>query len=206
MKRKQKVRGQINRTETRFVLIGVEGERNKTERQYFSELIKGNNSFKLFFAKGNATDPKGIVEEVTNSINDYDIDLSGGDLAFAVMDSDANPLKQIKIWDAVSEAKKNGVEVIISTPVFEIWFLNHFLKSPSTKYYGGYDDVKKDLIKYIPDYEKNNRVFHLLKDKTIQAVNNAKLLAKYHYRLGRDEYSVESNPSTSVYKIIEKIK
>lgn len=60
---KQVKRRLKHRTEKNIILIGAEGK-NKTEKMYFTEL--GNefrDRYLIKFAKGNSTDPVGIVKD-----------------------------------------------------------------------------------------------------------------------------------------------
>jgi len=48
-------------------------------------------------------------------------------------------------------------------------------------------------------------VYDLLFDKRSQAIINAKKVMEIHEKRGIEQISVESNPSTQVYNIVEEI-
>ena len=64
---KQKQRGQAKRARKRIILIGCEGK-NQTEQNYFKEFNQTQKNYTIQPASGNSTDPKGIVEDTINSI------------------------------------------------------------------------------------------------------------------------------------------
>lgn len=111
--------------------------------------------------------------------------------------------KQEQIDQAVSRAKQNGIEVLLSVPCFEIWFLQHF--QYSTGQLTGNQAIKA-LRKYIPEYEKSKRVFFQLVSSTDTAIGNAKRLEKHHDELGVRVKSLKRNPSTEAYKLVELLK
>ncbi len=197
---KQKKRGQVNRSRTKMILIGTEG-RNKTEKIYFNEFFRNSKNYKVRFPSSTETDPEGIVQSAIRFIRNEELDLSHGDLAFCVMDTDTDKSKQAQIDKALRLAEKNEIQVLLSNPCFEIWFLQHFRYS--TKNYLSNDEVIKELAMYIQEYKKNSNVFDLLKNKQDDAVKRAKQLEKFHADLGRKQNSMECNPSTAVYKITE---
>ena len=124
-------------------------------------------------------------------------------MAFCVFDTDIGDEKQKQIDAAVIKASKKNVEIILSNPCFEIWFLQHF--GYSTKEYKSNGEVLRTLEGFIPEYEKNSDPFVILNPLTAEAIRNSKKLEKYHDDLGHRSKSMERNPSTEVYKIIEKI-
>lgn len=196
---KQKKRGRINRSRAKFVVIGAEGK-NKTEKIYFSQLFKQNSRYKPKFPTANETDPNGIVEATIRYIKNEEIDLADGDIAFCVVDTDTNPSKQAQIDKALRMAKNNGINLILSNPCFEIWFLQHFRYST-----GGLTNQEaiEELETYLGKYEKNSSVYEAIAAKQEEAVKHAKKLEKYHNELGRSPQSMQCNPSTEVYKIVE---
>lgn len=197
---KQKKRGQVNRSRTKLILIGTEG-RNKTEKIYFNEFFRSSKNYKVRFPSSTETDPVGIVESAIRYIRNEELDLKHGDLAFCVIDTDTDKLKQIQIDKALRLADNNEIQVLLSNPCFEIWFLQHFRYS--TKNYLSNDEVIRELTMYIQEYKKNANVFDILKNNQDDAIKRAKQLEKYHVDLGRKQNSMECNPSTAVYKIIE---
>lgn len=56
-----------------------------------------------------------------------------------------------QIQEAAKLANTNKIELIISNPSFEIWFLLHFIYT--TKYYDN-KSLIDDLKAYVPNYKK----------------------------------------------------
>ena len=121
---KQKKRGQVNRSRTKLILIAAEG-RNKTEKLYFHELFQNNKDYRVRFTSSTETDPVGIVASAVQYIQSEELDLKNGDLAFCAVDTDTDISKQGQINQARKLAEESGVELLLSNPCFEIWFLQH---------------------------------------------------------------------------------
>lgn len=199
----QKKRGKVSKSRKKILLIGTEGK-NKTEKNYFSHFNRmPENDYVIRFSTGNNTDPEGIVDNTVDTVKKEELNFKDGDLAFCVFDTDTGDEKQKQIDAAVIKASKKNVEIILSNPCFEIWFLQHF--GYSTKEYKSNGEVLRTLEGFIPEYEKNSDPFVILNPLTAEAIRNSKKLEKYHDDLGHRSKSMERNPSTEVYKIIEKI-
>ena len=151
---KQKKRGQVNRSRTKLILIAAEG-RNKTEKLYFHELFQNNKDYRVRFTSSTETDPVGIVASAVQYIRSEELDLKNGDLAFCTIDTDTDISKQGQINQARKLAEKNGVELLISNPCFEVWFLQHFRYS--TKSYASNDEVIRDLTTYYSGLQKERK-------------------------------------------------
>ena len=196
----QRRRNTEQRKRNPFVIIGCEGK-NKTEKLYFNNFNSRQCIIK--FSKGNSTDPKGIVEDVIRFIRNNQIDLEENDKVYAVFDTDVGQNKQHKIEEAKKLAEKNGVEIITSTPSFEIWFLLHF--GYTTKAFVSNKALQDELEKQIPDYSKSNNTYLAVKDLTGQAIENAKRLEQYQISEGQALDSENCNPYTGVYKVTEEL-
>lgn len=199
----QAERGSKKRNTKKIILIGTEGE-NKTEKLYFSALLSEfNNVYSIKFAEGNETDPESIVENTKKASEKYCTD--EGDIALAIFDTDVEQSKQSQVDSAITQAYKSNIQVIMSAPCFEIWFLLHFRYS-THQYYSSDEAVDELKKKYIDTYNKNLQVYDMLRGNQEIAIENAKKLEKYHNDLGLREKDVKRNPSTEVYKLIEYIR
>ena len=198
----QKKRGQISRTPKKMILIGAEGK-NKTELTYFKEFNRKQLAYTIKSAKGNSTDPKNIVADMISSITREDLNYAEGDLAFCIFDADTDPAKQRQIDEAVKQAKQYGIEVLLSVPCFEIWFLQHF--EASTGAISSNTAIEK-LCRYIPEYKKSSNIFFRLEPMIDEAIKRAKHLEKHHSELNRRAKSIERNPSTEAYRLVELLK
>ncbi len=204
---KQRQRDKGNRKTKFVILFGVEGK-NQTERLYFNNYQKRENPFNIHFTKGRYTDPVNIVNNTINYMKSNDISIEYGDKIYCVFDGDYNENgkdKQTEIDEAYKLAKENGIEIIMSTPSFELWLLLHF--EYTTHAFVSNDEVIKYLKKHISDYDKNKDIYTNLKNLTDDAINNAKKL-KLHFGIKeKDNISNNKyNPTTDVYKVVEYIR
>ena len=94
------------------------------------------------------------------------------------------------------------MDLYLSNPCFEIWYLLHFRYS--TKSYCSNDEVIKELSAYIQDYSKSKDVFGLIIGNLETAMKNTKKLEDYHFENGTLD-AIKKIPSTEVYKIVDKI-
>lgn len=180
------------------ILIAVEGN-NKTEKLYFNNFDKRNVNYRINYAKGNETDPLNLVKHLINEIHNMDLNLQAGDKAFCVFDIDDKIAKSRIIKAALVLAKKNNIEVITSTPCFELWFLLHFTYSTA---YVNNNQVIKQLRKYL-NYEKNMDIYNKINLKINDAIINAKKLENYQITNNKVIGDVNVNPNTEVYKLVE---
>ena len=183
------------------ILIAVEGT-NKTEKIYFSNFDDGKKPYTITIAKGNDTDPLGMIKLLSKEIDKRDIDLSNGDIAFCVFDTDVNTKKNKIIKDAINLAKEKGIRIITSTPCIELWSLLHFEYTTARL---SNNSVIKRLKKYLPKYEKNINIFPDIKDKVYEAIDRAKRLESFQLQNNKIISMVEANPNTEMYKIVEEL-
>lgn len=197
----KKIRGKENRKRKNIILIGSEGK-NKTETKYLTSFNHYLKSYVIHFSSGNETDALGVVNNTLSSFSTEDINLKNGDLVFCLIDYDTINTSEHnhKIEVALKKANQKNISVLISNPIFEIWFLQHFRFS--TKKYSTNKEVLDELKKYIPNYEKNLDVFPQLFDKTSTALENIKRLEAYHKTQNNNSIQAKC-PSTDVYQLIE---
>lgn len=190
------------------VLIVSEGI--KTEPIYFEKLVD--------FLKLNTTDiqvtgskyscPKKVVdyaieiyEKSKNTPNEYD-------LVFCVIDKDTHA-NYANAINYINNLKSKDTFIIInSVPCFELWLLLHYeytIKEFSKTVKNSICTalIKKDLKKYIPDYEKN---ISNLKEKDLayifnqEVINTAKKRAE-KLLLHCKNHSID-NPSTRIHDLV----
>ena len=75
-------------------------------------------------------------------------------------------------------ADAKGIQIALSNPCFEFWYLLHF--QYTTKFFKDYPAVKNALTTYLPDYEKAGDVYNQLAEHTAIAIQNAKRVEQYH--------------------------
>lgn len=84
------------------------------------------------------------------------------DIVICLIDMDViyNKPDEKSLYDnKKTDLQKTGIIIIETNPCTEFWFLLHFLPSFSTKAYQTYDELEKELRKYLPGYEKSKRYF-----------------------------------------------
>ncbi len=193
-------RGKKDRKRNPIVLYAAEGD-NKTESIYLQNFQK-RNGMHIIQASGNRTDPVNMMKQLVKEAKEIGLSVRNGDRAFCIIDTDTGKEKQTQINEAC-RMETNLVKVITSSPCFEEWLLLHFRLS--TKYQTSQEAVE-ELKERCPVYKKNSNIYPLIRDKQDEAIQNAKRLEKFHRDQGRGIHSVECNPSSEVYKIVEFLK
>ena len=181
------------------ILIAAEGK-NKTEKTYFSNFEDGKKSYNITYARGNNTDPLKLVKMLIEEIDELKLDLQDDDVAYCIFDTDVDPNKNKIIDEAIQLAKKNNIKIITSSPCFELWFLLHYDYTTANM---DSEEVIKRLKEYYPKYEKNINIYPNIIKEIDLAINRAKKIEKYQIDNNRRIGTVEANPNTEVYKIVE---
>lgn len=220
------------------ILIISEGK--DTEVNYFKEFnlkyvnvdIKIADKNSAGKNKSRKTDPSHLVDKAIDYIeHKYDINEDDGDSVWCLIDVDLNYNtpdainKRVgeldraykKTKDYEKERKKN-INLGISNPCFEIWYLLHYIYT--TANLKDYNAVKNKLMRetLLKDYEKNKCINSLLQDKTTEAIKNSIKLKTHHESLGRVLINfkenasiinakdiIEGNPYTNVWELIKYI-
>ncbi|MBQ7790583.1 MAG: RloB domain-containing protein [Bacilli bacterium] len=194
-------RGNYSRKSKRVILVSYEGK-NKTEKIYFNNFCNRENDFIIQIVPGNETDPVNLVKQTIQKKNEIGLDLDADDRAFCIFDTDTKIQKEKQIIEAINLASKHNIKIVTSCPCFEVWLLLHY------EYTTGYIDnesVISKLRKHNDKYEKNYNIYPEIKTYVNTAIANAKKLEKYQLENDREKNSVEANPHTNVYEIIEDI-
>ena len=181
------------------VLIAAEGK-NKTEKTYFSNFEDSKKSYNITYARGNNTDPLKLVKMLIKEIDELNLHLQDDDVAYCIFDTDVDSNKNKIIKEAIQLAKKNHIKIITSSPCIEVWFLLHYAYTTANM---NNEEVIKSLKKYYPKYEKNINIYPDVVKKIALAINRAKKLEKYQIDNNQTIGTVEANPNTEVYKIVE---
>ena len=192
-----KPRNTNQRKRKSIILLATEGK-NKTETLYFKSIPSATHVIR--FAPGNYTDPINMVHALRSEFKDLGLDLQLGDVAYCLVDSDVDPRKD-KQLEKADAASGEEIELIVSSPCFEIWYLCHFLAS--TKQYASSNDVLRTLQQYIPEYGKSMKgLWERIGDKTETAISNAIILEDKCLEQSLKPHTVAFMPSTEVYRIL----
>ncbi len=194
-------RNKYNRKSKRVVLVSYEGE-NKTEKNYLSNFSGRDKDYIIKPVPGNETDPINLVRQTIQKVKDLSLDLSEDDKAYCVFDTDTKPEKNIQIESAIKLAKDNDIIPIVSAPCVELWFLLHY---EYTTAFINSNDVIERLKKHYPKYEKNCNIYSEIKDRVDIAIKNSKKLEKYQKQNNKKLQTVDANPYTEMYKLVEEL-
>ncbi len=187
------------RKQKRKILIAAEGK-NKTEKTYFNNFENGKKSYNITYARGNNTDPLKLVNMLIKEIDDLELDLQDGDVAYCIFDTDTDLNKNKIIEEAIKLAKRYNIKVITSSPCFELWFLLHYDYTTANM---DSEEVIKRLKCYYQKYEKNINIYPDIIENLNLAIKRAKKLEKYQVDNNHKIGTIEANPNTEVYKIVE---
>lgn len=198
----QKSRGRYTRRERRLMLLVVEGERNRTETNYFRHFNALQKEYQINIVPGNETDPIRMAERAEKAWITEACDETFGDCVFCVFDTDTDVRKQREIEQAIKRSEQGHCEVILSNPCIEVWFILHY--GYSSRLFQSNNEVIRKLNEYIPNYKKSTDVFETLSDHIDDAIKNARRLEEHHRSIG-NRRGMESNPCTDVYRIVERL-
>ena len=184
------------------ILIAAEGK-NKTEKTYFSNFENGKKPYNITYARGNNTDPLKLVKMLIKEIDNLKLDLQDDDIAYCIFDTDVDPNKNKIIEETIQLAKTHNIKIITSSPCFELWFLLHYEYTTASM---NNEDVIKRLKSHYSNYSKNCNIYPVISSKTKIAYDSAKKLEKYQIDNSRNIKSVDANPHTDVYQIIDELE
>jgi len=191
-------RKQGTRIPRKVYVIVCEGE--KTERIYFNRYKSRYCNLKIETPNSKYTDPKNLAKFARKQIEKKGLNFKNGDNIWCVFDCDENTNEDIS---QACKIAKNDVKICLSNPNFEFWFLLHY-EFIVTRLERS-EVIEKLKKRHITNYSKSTDVFDDLLNKRSIAINNAKKLNTIHGKNNIELTSVESNPSTQVYRIVEEI-
>lgn len=176
------------RRESRPLVLVVCGA-ECTERQYLAGLRDNSGSRAVdMVIKQQAKAPVQVVGYASNfaerSVEDFDE-------VWCVVDVD-----EFDMDPAIRAARQDGVKLAVSNPCFELWLLLHHEDCRRTLPQCA--DVHRILKKYVSCHDKTRPDFAHFKDGVARAVERAKVLDPEGTRH-------ERNPSTNVWRLIEKM-
>lgn len=188
------------RTLGRRAIVVCEGE--KTERLYFNAIRQSLRlpTLRVRVIHPEGTDPltivRAAVDEKLTQINDQA--WVGGDLAWVVFDGDEHRFANPARWnDAIQLARGNHIQLAISNPCFELWYLLHFQAQTANL---ARAQARRRLDAYLGRYQKSMILWpDPLEARTNTAVARAIQLSE---RAGQNGLPEFSNPSTGVHKLV----
>lgn len=99
---------------------------------------------------------------------------------------------------AVNKANANALDVAVSCPCFELWYLLHFVYT--TRPFAECSQVISMLANHLDNYKKNKDVTRNLLPKLAEALKNAAHVRRDNLKTGRE------CPSTDVDKLVDKLQ
>lgn len=166
---------------------------------------------------GKKTDPINIIKKAYEykSKNNDILNYKDGDRIWCIFDVDIdykNHNSKESKYDQIVKTKKladkRKIDLGISNPCFELWYLLHF--EYSTAFLKDYNDVEKRLKRNINSYSKSSNIYPLLKDNTENAIENANRLRKYYIDLDKNlndpKDIIDCNPYTNIQDLVSYIK
>lgn len=99
--------------------------------------------------------------------------------------------------EAVQLAGRHQIQLAISNPSFEYWYLLHY--AATDRPFRDGQEMKAELRRYIAGYSEAMDIFHLLRERTSEAHDRAERLYERHPDRERDQYP---NPSTLMYQLV----
>lgn len=194
LRRKGEFRPQI-----KTILIISEGR--ETEPNYFRKFKCRNKGVQIKTPRNSRTDPISLIRFAEKKGKEYSIKYENGDRIYCIYDVNGNSDEQLEKAEEI--ASRKGMNVCLSNPCFELWFLLHYT------YYNSFcccSDLLNKLKTYIPNYEKNMKnMYAVLEEKQCDALDRAKRLAEYHAKSGNRSSIRKTNPLTSVHEVVDYI-
>lgn len=206
-------RGQKRRKIKPVILIVTEG--SQTEPKYFEHYRtrQTNIDIRVVSSRTSAgeTDYISLLRKAIEYQTSNQLFVSNGDAVWVVVDGDVNyhnpdpvEAKNRQLLRARKMAESRDIQLAISNPCFEFWYLLHF--QYTTRFLKDYPAVRTMLTSYLSRYEKNKDVFPQLAAHTEEAIQNAKRLEEYHQKGGcTSPFGLHTNPFTEVYRLVEAL-
>jgi len=190
----------------RSILIASEG--SKTEPMYFNAL---KNRLRLAMVDvevvGEGAAPITVVDRAIELRTERkraakkSLTKAEYDVVYCVIDVEAPTAESLA--RAVDKARGNRLEVILSNPCFEYWYILHFKKTSAP--FNTSQNTKSALRQEHPAYcESDTTIFDVVYPKTGEAIKRSKEVLKEQHNDPEDLSNC--NPSTHVHKIVEYLQ
>jgi hypothetical protein len=181
------------KTPASILTIVCEGK--KTEPIYFEDIRK---LYKLSTLRLSIIPNQGAPISIVNRALKEKKHSSKDDSIWCVFDVEVLS-KNPSFSRAVKLARTNNINLAISNPSFEFWFLLHFEKTDRP--FSNADEIIEYLKNYMPEYDKGKSVFNELENNTKLAVSNVSNIRNNSV----DKWTNFPNPSTSVDILVTEI-
>lgn len=190
------------------ILVVCEGL--KTEPNYFKALCRELRltSVEVEVVTGSGSAPISVVDSALELKRRRERDVCKErtnklkfDEIWCVFDRE-NPQHNPSFPRAVDKAASNQLELAVSTPAFEYWYLLHFVDTDRPFRDAG--EVIKTLKAHIPHYERNQDIFNRCELSKCTAVAIERAARGWSKRVDKNERF--PNSSTLVFKLVRKLQ
>jgi hypothetical protein len=193
-------RGKPKRPIGQKLIIAVEGK--KTEYGYFEAIRQDLRlpSLQVVVVKPPGTDPLDIVRTAIDemTVRRADRNWLPEDSAWAVFDGDEHIAKDREKWNqALTLAKGRKINVAVSNPCFELWYLLHYQdQTGHITLQAAFHALKRHVSNY-------DKALALYPDPLKALTNNAVVRAQFLEERGEEiDASPHQNPCTGVWKLV----
>jgi len=104
------------------------------------------------------------------------------------------------VQHAIDLARGHGVNLAISNPAFEFWFLLHF--TPTARPFENAQTLIQELKQHWPSYDKSADMYRHLALNTEDAIERAEQVLSGHTDTTDCEFP---NPSTTVHRLVQEL-
>jgi hypothetical protein len=188
------------------VLLVCEG--SKTEPKYFESLRKELRLTTVeVMVVGHGEAPKTVVQRAVDLRKTRKREVRRGrkdfnyDHVWCIIDVE-QPHENPSLLPALNQARDNKIDVALSNPCFEYWFILHFADCGRPLI--DQDGVVRELKRHIPKYDKVQDVFERVWASVDQAVRRARAIKKSHEAAGTARH--HRDPSTEVDEVVELLR
>jgi hypothetical protein len=123
------------------------------------------------------------------------------EVVYCVIDVEAPKAESLP--RAINKAEDNRLEVILSNPCFEYWYILHFRKTSAP--FSTSQEAKSALRRKHRAYcESDTTIFDVVYPKTADAIKHSKEVLREQHNDAED--LSDCNPSTHVHKIVEYLQ
>ena len=189
------------REQRRKIILACEG--TKTEPGYFTELVREERidiAVNVIIAPHRGTAPVSVVEAAIEERQKlkHNKRWQPRDEVWAIYDGEEHRAANAENWHrAIDMAHGNNVNLAVSNPCFELWFLLHFEDC-----YAAVDrvEVRRRLKKHIAEYDKSLPVYtSYLRGHTDAAIARAKQIAAFAQQGDKPPHD---NPCTGIGPLV----
>ena len=187
------------------ILIACEGK--QTEPKYFNAIRQDLRltTVQVLILPHDGTDPLSVVNAVLEARKDKKREktwFDDQDSAWAVFDGDEHIANNRPNWcQAIQTAKSQKINLAITNPSIEFWYLIHFQDHSATI---ARDKAKERLKQHLPNYDKAQCYYQKeLKVRTKDAIKNANKLDNL---ANQNKLPEHSNPCCSgISQLVEML-